>query len=113
MSKKKKRTVYSTNPDFVHRFLEEESDEPETLLPQNQRLRIWLDRLKGNREVTRIEGFVGNKEDLDTLGQTLKRKCGAGGSFKDGEILIQGNHRDQVVQWLLGAGYVNVKKAGG
>jgi translation initiation factor 1 len=98
--------VYSTN-----RGLSTER-EPATLPPQQQDLRIHLDRMKGNKEVTRIVGFVGKPGDLDDLGRVLKSKCGVGGNTKDGVILLQGDHRDKVLAWLAEKGY-KAKKAGG
>lgn len=111
MSKKKKRVVYSTNPDFVNQF--EELENAFTPDPADQELRIWLNRIKGNKELTVIKDYEGSDDVLEVLSTELKKKCGSGGTVKNGEILIQGDHRDQVVKILKSKGYVNTKKAGG
>lgn len=103
--------VYSTNPDFEYDTAGEQ--EPETLAPERQNLRIWLDRKhRGGKTVTIVRGFVGREADLAELDRMLKSKCGTGGSVKDGEIIIQGDRRDRVAELLAAAGYV-CKKAGG
>lgn len=112
MAKKKKvNIVYSTNPDFNFDFDEDEQEE--TLSPNEQSLYVSIDRKqRKGKEVTLVEGFVGDPEDLKALGKMLKSKCGVGGSVKDGEILIQGNVRDKVYNLLVKEGY-SVKKKGG
>ncbi len=102
--------VYSTNPDFVYDTGETQT---ETLPPSKQDLRVWLDRRqRAGKQVTLVKGFVGREEDLKELAALLKNKCGTGGSAKEGEIIIQGDFRDRVVDILIRAGY-KVKKAGG
>lgn len=114
MSKKTNTTsnyVYSTNPNFK---IEVDADEVVTPLPKEQKLKIWLNtKHRAGKVVTLVDGFVGKDADMETLGKSLKNACGTGGSVKDGEIIIQGDHRDKVLAWLLKNGYTNTKKAGG
>lgn len=106
---KNSNVVYSTNPGY-HDNWEEDSDE--SLQPSQQQLRIWLERKKGGKVATVVKDFVGNQDDLKELGKELKSKCGTGGSAKDGEIIIQGDFRDKVLDLLIQAGY-KAKKSGG
>lgn len=103
------KVVYSTNPDY--KPVEEESDTP-NLSPAQQTLYIRLDRLKGNKLATVIENFKGSSDALNDLAKTLKSKCGTGGNAKEGEIIIQGEKRTQVIQLLQQMGYKTKQKGG-
>lgn len=115
MSKKNKDTrgfVYSTDPNF--RFEEDSTADQETLAPAQQKLRVKLEtKHRAGKAVTLVEGFIGMTTDREELGKKLKNYCGTGGSVKEGEIIIQGDQREKVLQFLLKNGYTNSKKAGG
>jgi translation initiation factor 1 len=112
MSKKNKPDargfVFSTDPDFK---FEQEPDITDTLPAAQQKLKVKLDtRHRAGKAVTLIEGFIGKDEDLQDLGKKLKAYCGTGGSAKDGEIIVQGDQRDKVLQWLQNNGYKQSRK---
>ena len=113
MSKKNKSDrngfVFSTDPNF--RSEEEDVPVSETLVPKQQKLKIRLDtKHRGGKAVTLVEGFIGKEDDLEDLGKKLKNYCGTGGSVKDGLIIIQGDQRDKILQWLQKNQYSNAKK---
>lgn len=96
--------VYSTDDSFE--YTESEQDQQDTLSPEDQRLKVSLDKKnRGGKQVTLVSGFVGYEDDLKALGKLLKSKCGVGGNAKEGEILIQGDFRDKVVDVLNKEGY--------
>ena len=110
-SKKRENVVYSTNPNFSYDG--EDETEQETIENNKQLLYVSIDRKqRKGKDVTLIEGFVGIEDDLKDLGKKLKSSCGGGGTVKDGEILIQGNHRDKIMELLEKDGY-KVKRKGG
>ena len=113
MSKKNKPDskgfVYSTDPDFK---FEQQAEQQETLLPPQQKLRIRLEtKHRAGKIVSLVYGFIGKEEDLSALCKNLKNFCGTGGSAKDGELILQGDHRDKIFQWLIKNGYTASKKA--
>jgi translation initiation factor 1 len=101
--------VFSTNKNID---LSNQEDDIETPIPGQQDLRVWLEKNhRGGKIASVIKGFIGKQEDLEALGKTLKTKCGTGGSAKEGEIIIQGDHREKIVTLLQQLGY-KAKKAG-
>lgn len=100
--------VFSTNPEFNYEY--EDDGAVETLEPSKQKLTVRIDRhARGGKQVTLVTGFVGTDDDLAELGKKLKSRCGVGGTAKDGEIIIQGDFRDKVIELLQADGYRTVK----
>jgi translation initiation factor 1 len=113
MSKKKLNNlgglVYSTDPDF--KIEDDLSSEENTLAPAQQKLKVRLEtKHRAGKAVTLVENFIGAETDKEEFGKKLKTACGTGGSVKDGEIVIQGDNCDKVLQWLLKNGYSSSKK---
>ena len=103
--------TYSTNPDYQYQIQEE--TEETTLLKEKQLLRISLDkRNRSGKTVTLITGFRGTNDDLEALGKMLKVKCGVGGTAKDGEIMIQGDFRQKIMDILTKEGYIKSRVIG-
>lgn len=97
--------VYSTDPDYTYATEQESESLPPTSL-KKQHLRVALDkRNRKGKQVTIVSDFIGTADQLETLGKTLKTKCGVGGSSKEGVIIIQGDHRDRIVNILTQMGY--------
>jgi translation initiation factor 1 len=113
MSKKKNTTgiVYSTDPDFQ---LEQQEEQTNATPFAQQKIYVSIDRKqRKGKEVTLVEGFNGSEEQLKDLAKLLKSKCGVGGTAKDGEIIVQGNHRDKVIELLKLEGFGKVIAKGG
>ncbi len=109
--KERLNVVYSTNPDY--RYETDDDEDAETAEPAKQNLRVQLDKKnRGGKVVTLVTGFIGTEDDLKELGKLLKTKCGVGGSAKDGEIIVQGDFKQKVLELLKKEGYTKTKPVG-
>ena len=103
--------VYSTNPDFGYEM--DNDEEQVTLDKDKQNLRVSIDKKnRGGKVVTLVTGFIGTEDELKELGKLLKTKCGVGGSAKDGEIIVQGDFKQKVLELLKKEGYTKTKPVG-
>lgn len=115
MSKKSKHKrdglVYSTNPDYNSTADEENTRSG----PQrSDRIRVVPEKKgRGGKTVTIIKGYRATAFQLSDLAKQLKQYCGVGGSVKNGEIMLQGDHVDKVVAKMKTLGFIDVKRAGG
>ena len=106
--KERLNIVYSTNPNFE--YSTDEMEEIETLPKQQQKLRVSIEKNhRGGKTVTLVRNFTGTEDDMKELGKLLKTKCGVGGSVKDGEILIQGEFKEKIIELLKKEGYTQTK----
>lgn len=106
--KERLNIVYSTNPDF--QYTTDEMEEIETLPKQQQKLRVSIEKNhRGGKTVTLVKNFTGSDDDLKELGRLLKTRCGVGGTAKEGEILIQGDFKQKVIEILKNEGYTQTK----
>ena len=106
--KKRIGVVYSTNTDYE--YSDDSQEEADTLPKNQQKLRLNMERAgRGGKTVTLVKGFVGSDKDINALCKLLKQKCGVGGSVKDGEIIIQGDHRQRLIEILKKEGYTQTK----
>jgi len=97
--------VYSTDTNFLYQSADDTED---VVTPANdrQKLKVVLDKkARKGKVVTLVEGVEGTEKDLQELGRMLKQKCGVGGSAKDGEILIQGDFKQKIFDYLKQNGY--------
>ena len=98
--------VYSTDKDF--RTGGKQQNEIE-LQPADQKLTLKLDtKHRGGKAVTVVDGYTG--KGLEETGRKLKVFCGTGGSVKDGQIIVQGDNREKIMQWLLKNGFKQIRK---
>lgn len=106
--KKRLGVVFSTASDYDYQTDAEE--ETQTLEAKSQKLRVRIEKNgRGGKTVTIVSGFVGREDDLKELGKALKSKCGVGGRAKDGEVLVQGDFRQRVIEILRAMGYTQSK----
>ena len=109
--KERLNVIYSTNPNFNYET--DDDEEQVTPPPPPPKLPGQRDRKKpGGKVVTLITGFVGTDNDLKDLGKFLKTKCGVGGAAKDGEIIVQGDFKQKILELLKKEGYTKTKPIG-
>ena len=105
----------ANNKVAYREFGDEETDDESTAeLPPNQHnLKIQVSRKgKGGKTVSIISGFQVSEETLQSLTKQLKNQCGTGGTMRENEVEIQGDHRQQLQGILTKLGY-KAKLSGG
>lgn len=103
--------VFSTVPNWAP--TPEPEEMTEAVDPKSLTLYVSLDRKqRAGKPVTMVEGLERDGMALMALGKELKTLCGAGGAVKEGAIIVQGDHRDKVIDRLESMGY-KVKRKGG
>lgn len=100
--KKQEGLVYSTDSDFMKKLENQHIEQKiETLIPQKQKLKVFLDtKIKPGKKITIIDNFIGKEEDLENLSKKLKSQFGVGGSVQENQIWLQGDVVNKAIEWL-------------
>lgn len=118
MSTNKRRTVYSTDPEPEAPAAEEESNAPRNpaapfAIQGSNPVRVFKERQgRGGKTVSVIKGVLSPAVGKKALLKTLKSQLGTGGTLRDDNIEIQGDHRERIVEIMNELGY-RAKSAGG
>nr|MBS0037137.1 translation initiation factor [Saprospiraceae bacterium] len=113
-SDEEKVLAYTTNPSGYNPFEGLSNPDKSKEKKKDYPVRIKLEKKgRGGKIVSIVSGLKVNPDHLEDIAKDLKSKCGTGGTSKNGEIIIQGDHRDKMIEILLKKGYSNVKKSGG
>jgi translation initiation factor 1 len=101
------KLVWTSDPEEAKRLRESgRVDAGTNASPEKQTIRVTLDRKRrAGKTVTVASGFQHSADSLATLAQTLKKKCGSGGTAKADEIELQGDHVARVREELARLGY--------
>lgn len=94
-----------------HEFEEVPAPEKSNIWLQDEPLQCKFEKRKGKVN-TIISGYTGATSDFKILAKEIKTLLGVGGSFKDDEIIIQGDYRDRIMTFLKDKGF-QVKRVGG
>lgn len=90
---------------------ENETPEEDGLWIQDEPIICKYEKRRGKAH-TILEGYTGNDDDFKELTKELKKLLGVGGSYKDEKIIIQGDYRDKIMDYLKDQGF-KVKRVGG
>lgn len=108
MAKKKRYNDYSTSDSWSY----DDGSKGIQLTPaaNQQQLRVRYEKKgRGGKEVTIVSQWRGSSDDLNYLCKTLQKHIGAGGTAKDGDIILQGKHVDRIREKLIALGYTGTK----
>jgi translation initiation factor 1 len=110
IQKSNSQIVFSTDPDVS--LTNQQDEKADTVNPELQKLRIWLEKRPGGKYVSIVKGFIGPLNELKNLERIIKSNCHCGGSIKNNEIILQGDQREKVLKILKSLNY-SVKLSGG
>ena len=104
------KLIYSTDSKFDPCIHDQKSSVE--IKKEEQKVRLHLERKKGGKINTIIRGLILKNDDLKSFVREIKKKCASGGSYKNNDIIIQGDKREFLRKFLIEKGY-NAKLSGG